>query len=144
MTPKVKRRWIKEEKRIVRLLYRKGLIKDFKVSDFYWAEYNWLGKRLRRSKDNKYRFPIYMPEVHYCTTDYWGESDEHSIVSHVLELLYWSDIDVSDWDETSGVFPKSNFKRMTRPQFIKYLKGLPTTVNNNKINRVLKKMSIYD
>ncbi len=143
MTPKIKRRWIKEEKRIVYLLYRKGLLKDFKVSDFYWAEYNWLGKRLRKSKNNQYRFPIYMPEVHYYTTDYWGESDEHSIVSYVLDMLHWQHVDMDNWDDTSGEWPKSTFKRMNRNQFIHYLKQLPTVVPDNKINKVLKKCS-YD
>jgi hypothetical protein len=149
MTPKVKRRWIKQEKRIVRLLYRKGFLKDFKIKDLYWAEYNWLGRKKYRTKPNRYdgkfyRFPVYMPEVHYCTTDYWGESDEHSIVSHVLEVLHWSNIDTENWDETSGEWPKSTFKMMTRDKFIRYLNSLPTINSDNKINRILKKMGIDD
>ncbi len=142
-TPKIKRRWVKQEKRIVRLLYRKGFLKDFKVGDLYWAEYHWFKKKQYKSRTNKYdgkryRYPVYMPEVHYCSTDYWGESDEHSIVSHVLDMLHWQHIDTTDWDETSGEFPKSTFKRMDRDQFIKYLKQLPTVVPDNKINKVLK------
>jgi hypothetical protein len=138
-TPKIKRRWIKQEKQIVYLLYRKGLLKDFKVSDFYWAEYKWLGKRLRKSRDNKYRFPIYMPEVHYSTTDYWGESDEHSIVDHIMNFLWWEHADTENWDDTSGEWPKSTFKSMNRNQFIKYLKRLPTVVPDCKINKVLNR-----
>lgn len=138
MTPKVKRKWVKDEKRIVRLLYRKGFLKDFKVTDFYWAEYNWFNKKKRKSSCGKYSYPVYMPEVHYFTTDYWGESDEHSIVSHVLDALHWGNIDTTDWDEESGEFPKSTFRKMTRPQFIKYLQALPTKVSDNKINKILK------
>lgn len=145
MTPKVKRKWVKEEKRIVRLLYRKGFLEDFKVNELYWAEYYWFRKKTRRYKSvdgGKYRYPVYMPEVHYCTTDYWGESDEHSIVSHVLDVLYWGNIDTTDWDEESGEYPKSTFRKMTRPQFIKYLQTLPTVVSDNKINQVLKRKFI--
>jgi hypothetical protein len=136
--PKQKRLWIKQEKRIVRLLYRKGLLSDFKVSDFYWAEYHWSNKKKYRSKHSKYRYPVYMPEVHYGTTDYWGESDEHSIVDNILQSLFWENIDNENWDSTSGEWPKSTFPRMNREQFIKYLSKLPTKVNNNKIKKVLK------
>lgn len=144
MTPKIKRRWIKQEKQIVYLLYRKGFLKDFKVKDFYWAEYNWFNKKLRKSKDGKYRYPIYMPEVHYFTTDYWGESDEHSIVRHVLDMLHWEHIDTTNWDSDSGEWPKSTFKRMNRRQFIHYLKKLPTKVGDNKINKVLNRITVMD
>ena len=56
---KEKRLWIKQEKRIVRLLYKKGFLKDFKVSDFYWAEYHWSNNKKYKSKYGKYRYPIY-------------------------------------------------------------------------------------
>lgn len=146
MTPKIKRKWVKDEKRIVRLLYRKGFLKDFKVDELYWAEYNWFNRKKYKSKPNSYdgkcyRYPVYMPEVHYCTTDYWGESDEHSIVSHVLDLLHWSNIDTTYWDGESDVFPKSSFPKMSRKQFIKYLENLPTKVSDNKIKKILKKIT---
>ena len=149
MTPKIKRGWIKQEKRIVSLLYRKGFLKDFKVEDLYWAEYHWHNKKTYKSRTNTYhgkgyRFPLYMPEVHYCTTDYWGESDEHSIVSHVLDMLHWQHIDTTDWSPDSGEWPKSTFKRMGRNQFIKYLEQLPTVVPDNKINKVLRRINIYE
>ena len=140
--PKQKRLWIKQEKRIVRLLYRKGLLSDFKVSDFYWAEYHWSNKKKYRSKHSKYRYPVYMPEVHYGTTDYWGEGDEHSIVDNILQSLFWENIDDENWDSTSGEWPKSTFPRMNREQFIKYLSKLTTKVNNNKINKILKTQNI--
>jgi hypothetical protein len=148
MTPKIKRKWIKEEKQIVYLLYRKGFLKDFKVRDLYWAEYHWFGRKQYKSRKNKYdgkryRYPIYMPEVHYCTTDYWGESDEHSIVSHALEVLYWQHTDTTNWSPDSGEWPKSTFKRMNRVDLIHYLKKLPTVVPDKKINKVLKRRN-YD
>ena len=144
-TPKIKRRWTKEEKRIVELLYKKGFIKgEFKLQDLYWAEYHWYNRKCYKSKHNsydgkRYRFPIYMPEVHFCTTDYWGESDEHSIVDSVLERLHWEYIDTTNWDSDSGEYPKSKFKKMTRANFIHYLEKLPTVVSDNHIKKVLRK-----
>jgi len=145
--PKIKRTWIKQEKRIVRLLYRKGLLGDFKIRDLYWAEYNWFKSRKYKVKNlisgKIYKHPIYMPEVHYYTTDYWGEGDEHSIVGTVLEHLHWVNVDDEDWDPTSGEWPKSTFNWDTsREQFIKYLSKLPTKVSDNKINKILKTKNI--
>jgi hypothetical protein len=144
-TPKIKRRWTKEEKRIVELLYKKGFIKgEFKLQDLYWAEYHWYNRKCYKSKHNsydgkRYRFPIYMPEIHFCTSDYWGESDEHSIVDSVLERLHWEYIDTTNWDSDSGEYPKSKFKKMTRANFIHYLEKLPTVVSDNHIKKVLRK-----
>ena len=144
-TPKIKRRWTKEEKRIVELLYKKGFIKgEFKLQDLYWAEYHWYNRKCYKSKHNsydgkRYRFPIYMSEIHFCTTDYWGESDEHSIVDSVLERLHWEYIDTTNWDSDSGEYPKSKFKKMTRANFIHYLEKLPTVVSDNQIKKVLRK-----
>lgn len=137
-TPKIKRTWVKEEKTIVKLLYRKGLLKDFKLDDLYWAEYYWSNKKKYKTKDGKYRFPVYLPEVHYCTTDYWGESDEHSVVRHAIEHLYWENIDTKNWDSKSDEYPPSKLPKMGRKKFIQYLKKLPTEVNNNKIRKVLR------
>jgi hypothetical protein len=146
-TPKIKRQWVKEEKRIVSLLYRKGLLKDFKITDFYWAEYHWFRSRKYKSKTisydgKRYSYPIYLPEVHYCTTDYWGESDEHSIIGTILDHLHWGNIDDENWDPTSGEYPKSTFNwSMSRRQFIKYLEKLPTKVSDRKIDKLIRKQN---
>lgn len=140
--PKVKRLWIKQEKQIVKLLYQKGFLQDYKVDDLYWAEYHWRNRKKYKFNDGKYSWPVYMPEVYYMTTDYWGESNEHSIVSTIKEQLYWEHIETEGWDIELGGYPPSKFKIMTRSQFIKYLKKMPTKVNNNKIKKVLKTQSI--
>lgn len=143
-TPKIKRRWIKEEKRIVYLLYRKGFIKgEYNLDALYWEEYHRI-KKTYKSSNGKYKWSIYMPEIHFTTSDYWGEFDEHSIVDSIKETLYWEHIDTTDWDEDSGEYPKSTFRNMNRRQFIQYLKKLPTKVGDNKINKVLKNTNIYD
>jgi len=51
---------------------------------------------------------------------------------------------MENWDNTSGEWPNSTFPKMTRQQFIKYLEKLPTKVNDNKINKVLKTQSIEE
>ena len=142
-TPKIKKRWIKEEKQIVYLLYRKGLLKDFKVEDLYWQEYYWYNRKHYKSSGG-YRWPVYMPEVHFSTSDYWGESDEHSIVDTINQHLYWGNIDTTNWDSDSGEYPPSLFPRMTRSQFIKYLKKLPTKVGDKRINKILNKIKLDD
>lgn len=139
------RTWVKQEKRIVRLLYRKGFITDahFKCKDLYWAEYKTGRKRRQRKGEPKYKFSIYYPEVHYCSTDYWGESDEHSIVQHFLDTFYWTNIDERNWNPNNGEFPKTLFKNFDRKKFIKYLSSLPTKIGDNKINKILAKRIIY-
>lgn len=142
-TPKIKRRWIKQEKQIVNLLYRKGLLKDYKIEDLYWAEYYWYNRKKYKSSNGKYNWPVYMPEVHFSTIDYWGESDEHSIVGSIREQLYWSMMDTTNWDYESDGYPPSKFPKMNREQFIKYLKKLPTKIGDKKINKIIKKVK-YD
>jgi hypothetical protein len=130
------RKWVKDEKRIVRLLYRKGLLTDklkgYKLKDLYWAEYRASGRRYR---SGKYKFSEYLPEVHFCTTDYWGESDEHSVVDSETEGFYWNNL-LPD-EEISDEYPKSSFKFKGRVWFIKYLSKLKTVRNDSKINAVL-------
>ena len=139
--PKIKRTWIKEEKRLVYLLYRKGFILgDWKLEDLYWQEYHWHNRKCYNTKSNfydgqKYRSPIFMPEIHFCTTDYWGESDEHSIVGYIKQMLSFEDM---SYDEENNVYLDSKFTKMSRAQFIKYLSGLPTKVADKKINSRLK------
>ncbi len=124
---KDKKTWIKQEKRLVKLLYKKGFLKDFKLHDFYWAEYHRSGRLYRSYKNN--RFTEYYPEIHYCTVDYWGEGDEYPIVSTIKEGLYWSGVDDG--------YPKSTFKHYHRRKLIKYLNSLPTVISDNKINEIV-------
>lgn len=139
------RTWVKQEKRIVRLLYRKGFITDahFKCSDLYWQAYRVYKRPRKRKNSPKFRFSIYYPEVHYCSTDYWGESDEHSIVSFFLDTFYWTSIDERNWNPNNGEMPKTLFKHFDRNKFIKYLSSLPTKISDNKINKILSKKIDY-
>lgn len=131
------RKFIKEEKRIVKLIWEKGLFpKGFKVDDLYWAYYTH-GKRQRRRK-RKYAFRDYLPEVHYGSCDYWGEYDEHGFIRHILDLLYWKNAQyLSHPDDAS--YPESTFKYQGRLWFIKYLESLPSVNRSSKINMVLRR-----
>lgn len=139
---KAKRLWIKQEKQTVKLLYRKGLLKDFKIKELYWNEYYRTGK-MYRSSDGKYKHSEYFPEVHYSTTDYFGECDEHSIVSHISDLFYWENVDTEKWDEASGDYPESTFKYRSRKHFINYLRALKTVKFDNKIKALLIRKTDY-
>lgn len=140
---KEQRLWVKQEKQIVTLMYKKGMITNFKLENLYWAEYKWLRKKKYKSRGG-YKYPLYMPEIHFGTVDYWGECDEHSLVNDLIDSLYWEHVDYETWDETSGEFPKSKFPRLNRVQLIKYLKGLPTKINDNKIRKVLNRCNNYE
>ncbi len=131
--------WKKQEKRIVKLLYKKGFLKDFKIENFYWESFKWLNRKKYKSKGG-YRLPQYVPELHFTTVDYWGEGEEHSIVDNVLDVLYWNNMENNEISEDYEVYydyPKSGFKIKTREQFIKYLIKLPNKLNDNKIRKAL-------
>lgn len=116
----------KEEKRLVKLLYKKGLLAYFDLKEFYWAAYH-KQRAKKRKHGRKFRGTVYFPEVHFCQTDYWGESDEHSIVNHIYGGV-----------EVVGEDGNYYLKSITRLKRIKLLQKLPTKINNNKIKSVLK------
>lgn len=128
------KKWIKDEKRIIKLMYRKGLL-DFDIDELYWESYH----------PSKYKYDVsygripteYYPEVHFSQIDYWGECDEYGVSDTVQEGLYWDNIigEVHDYD---GI-PPSTYKKKTRKDLIVYLSGLPTVINDSKINKVLNR-----
>jgi len=123
-TPKILRKWVKDEKRIVRLLYRKGLIDKFHgdITGLYWEAFKRVGK-------------IYTPEVHCCESDYWGGCEEYSVIDKVLTCL-WNHRSFYD-GESEEI--KSTFNYKSRKWFIRYLSSLPTKRNDSKINRILNR-----
>lgn len=128
--------FIKQEKRLVKLIIEKGLLfNDINPNELYWAEFRH-GKYHRKYKSKaKYRKWDYLPEIHYATCDYWGEGDEHSLVSHIKEGLYWANVITEPIPDEA--FPESTFKNKSRKALIRYLKTLKTTVKVNGINKLL-------
>lgn len=137
-TPKTNRVWNKQEKRIVRLLYRKGF--DINLSNLYWASYKETGKKYRH-KGSTFSFSGYRDEVYFCTWDYWGECDEHPLVDRFIEVTTWENIPddvLKNCDDMWKVYSLSNFQYKGRKWLIKYLSALPTVRCDSKINKILR------
>lgn len=135
---KINRVWVKQEKQIIKLLYKKGLIdtlNPISIEEFYWQFY----KRDKIHKKYRYKngtkWINYLPEIHFCTYDYWGEFDEHAVVDVIIENLIWMGIE--ERPIVSNPTELSTFKYKGRRWFIKYLKTLPTVKCDSKINKVL-------
>lgn len=131
---------IKEEKQIVRLLYRKGFIKPKELKTLGW-DYCTQGKRGRKRKGKRnYSYSDYLPEVHYYWFDsYAGYGDSRSVIDYIIEKLWWDNHNNDcDFGETgNSTYGTSSFKYNGREWFIKYLKSLPTVRCDSKINKYL-------
>lgn len=130
---------IKTEKRIIKLLFRKGLLHDNKINidSLGWEAL----KRVKRQRkrDHEYVFHDYLPELHGYTVDYWGEGDSYGVVDLILDWLYWENSIPNTADESTCGYPESTFKCKSRKWFIKYLESLPTRFTSCKINEVLRR-----
>lgn len=139
-TPKCLRKWVKEEKRLVKLLYQKGFLTGpHSLEGLYWAEYKPTGKKHKYGKHN---FPSYYPEIHFCTRDYWGEYDEYALVDKVLEEFYWSEVKVDDMDDENFNYPPSETKITSRAKLLAHLKTLQTVIKDSNINKVIRMHAI--
>lgn len=139
--PKSQRRWVKQEKRIVRLMYRKGLI-DMDINNLYWEAYTLSGKKYK-SKHSSKKYVEYLPEMYYAVADYWNEVDEISLVDSFIEHRTWMGIPMDQWGRLSGclmedVTEMSDFKYQGRQWLIKWLSKQPTVRCDHKINKILK------
>ena len=132
------RKHIKDEKRILKLMYKKDIFKLLKI-DFNkcaW-EYLTLGKKLRRGiKRRVYSGHVYLPQLHSYSCDYWGEWDSFSVINSFQDYLMWQLS--KDFDDNG--FP-INAKYLNNKEMIKYLSKLKTVVNNGKFNKMLKRNS---
>lgn len=131
---KVYRKHLKDEKRILKLMYKKGIIDSlgFNLDNLGW-EYFLPYKRTRKRKgDRKWTFSEYLPQLHEYTVDYWGEGDSYSIVEYYKQCVHY---EISEVDEDSlfptGKYPSNSF-------MIKHLRGMRTVKNDSRFNRFLK------
>lgn len=120
--PKINRVWDKQEKRLVRLLYRSDLI-PVPIEELYWRSYKHFRKQ--GGKRKKYYMYNYLNEIHYCVLDYWSEMDEHGLCDIVSGHLITN-------GEINGKTANNRCK------FIKYLRSLPVCRCDHKINKYLK------
>lgn len=117
-------------------MYRKGIFKllDVDIKSLDW-EYLCRGKRLRkREGKRKYSYNEYLPELHSCWSDYWGEGDSQSVIDFFRDYLFW---------ETAKSFNEEGFpvdsKYIKKVELIKYLSELPTKIHDSKFNNILKR-----
>lgn len=124
---------IKQEKRILKLMYKKGIFDLLRV-DIKRLGWEFLleGRKGRRRK-GEYSFSDYLPQLHSYTCDYWGEWDSDSIISNYQEYLFWT----TGSEFTDMGYPEDGLI-LNRHQLIKYLKALPIKRNDSKFNSILK------
>ena len=71
---------------IARLLLQAGMITPKFFNGLYWAEFR-RSKNKRWKRNGWYKLNYYT-ELHYWTRDYWGECDEHSVISMAKDILF--------------------------------------------------------
>jgi hypothetical protein len=125
------KRFKKEERLIVKLALRKGLINKDKANELAWQEFTQACKSRTPRKltnGNNYRPKLYYPELMYTTFDYWGEGSEHSVVG---DINYHYFLIQNPIDEETGHFhtPEGKFNKVTRIGLIKWLRSLPDRRN---------------
>lgn len=158
MKRKTINRWVKQEKRIIRALYRAGMLNSFlqdwrgrpqePKDTFYWESY----KRLHRGPYPLSRLLIptgermsfraakhpYIPEVFVALQDYYGDADEKGLcdIAHYFDLC-----DCPMPPDFDDPFPRCHHRRAiekSRDSLVRFLERLPVARNDHKINRVLR------
>lgn len=130
--PKVLRSRIKRDKRILRIMYRKGLLDTWMDSGIHWAAYNSHNERLDHNH-------LYQIELFYWIGDYWGEWDERELISdvidnHICDLLNPND----EYFKIEKEFYDWHRKHNTFRKIMSYLRSLPTKRSDSGINKYLK------
>lgn len=125
---------IKDEKRILKLLYKKGLLDHYNFDYLGW-EFLHEGKKGRRRKNkSEYSFHEYLPELHIFSVDYWGEGDSTSVVESIRDSIIMENADYCPVDGWFNI----NKSVVKNKGFINYLESLPTKNNDSKFNKYLK------
>ncbi len=123
---------LKDEKRILKLMYKKGIFEllGIDLKDLAW-ELLKDGKRQRRRK-RKYAFRDYLPELHVWSQDYWGDGDSNSVVDCYKDYYSWTY--ATEHDEDGWPL---NMKYPTNSFLISFLSKMPTKNNDSKFNKFL-------
>jgi len=110
----------KHSKRIAEL--RAGIIEQHLFDGLYLESYEKQRKPKKKFRhQGQVRFTRYYPELFYASTDYFGETNETSIINHVSEYLYY---EVNKIDEMTGnmIKPVTCFNNTL--SIIRHLKNL--------------------
>jgi len=114
MNKKVKL-WKKQEKRIVKLAYRAGLLK-LPLKDLHW---------------------IKEPSLQMCywNKNYLGEGEQYPLVLSIHSYFFYAHV-TGLFDKNGNV--ESTYTCRTSKQAIKFLSKFPRKIFDSKINKVLK------
>jgi len=110
----------KHSKIIAKLALSKNLIDKKFYDELYFEAFKSYGKPKRKSKSG-YGFDRYYIELHYCTCDYWGEWDEHSLIDYIRDLFFYGS---NAFDTVTGqpVKPVKYFS--STKEIIKHLRNM--------------------
>jgi len=116
---------------IARLAVRAGFIKPKLFNNLYWAEFHRKSnKKRKRGKGSRLQ---YYTELHYSTSDYWGEWDEHSLISFIFDCYYWDMVEI---EGETGHFTPPKKVRLSNKSIIKRLRD---DIQQNKLHRTKAK-----
>lgn len=115
---------VKQEKRIVKLMYQKGLLHDFNLIDkiLYWEAYKPDGSKFG-----------YIPEIHFDEIDYWGEVSEFSVIDVICDNMFGWDGEKECPKKWGGFVGYSG-----RRKLLNHLNKLPTKYRKSKFNQMLR------
>lgn len=115
----------KHEKRVIKLLYRKGLLKEYDLKYMYWTD-TYISRRNQ---------PLHLwyeiPETYH-----YSESYAEELICLIHHDLYDAHV-IGDTDWDGPEWPESTYRRKGNRRFIKYLKKLPSVVFDHRINKLL-------
>ena len=58
-------------------------------NELYWAAYKRKPNKKRKKSQGGYKINLqYYTELYYSTVDYFGECDEHSLISMIRDMLF--------------------------------------------------------
>lgn len=131
---KQQRKDLKDEKRILKLMYRTGWIDELApdLASLEWVE-RYTSKRVRRRKNKKISFPLTEKKLHVTSSDYWGEISSSSIVCYCREAISMQDAQYCPFKGWHGV----NVSVRTSKGLISYLEELPILKNDSLFNKYL-------
>lgn len=106
--PKIRK---KHSKILAKLALKTGLIDKKFYKDLYiesFVKFKCSTRKRGKRKNNKYRFSRYYDELFFCTTDYFGESDETSLIDFLKEIIYWKHVEVIQSEQKKEVVDNLN------------------------------------
>lgn len=126
---------LKDEKRILKLIYRKGFFHKINISldALSWQD-SFEGKTVK-TKPNKLILnnKDCLPILCVCNENFGGDVQYMGVVNSFKEYLFWET--AKDFDLESG-YPV-NQKYPSTNALIKFLSSLPDKVNNSKFKKHL-------